>query len=514
MPLVACSSSSPSGIRRECAAGETEACACPDGTVGTMSCEDGRLGTCACPKPFETKLVCAPSTLDFGRVAKGKDRTLEVTCRNEAEAEVTLVIGPIVGGDATLFQRTFDDGYRVVLPPGASFTISVTFGGVRFGPADARLELFREATNGALSIAARIQFQAFTIEGGGSCSPVALDFGAVAPDTEKRLAITCKNESSEPIEVVQLELDATSTRRFTWEPSALPIVIPGFADGVPGEIRIEVAFHPSLEDVGTRKYGILRLVTDDIGISSITFQLGGFAGGPVLACSPLDLDFGTVATGVSAKAAFDCTNVGTEEFPGSAPLLVLDVASTDPAEFSAEIRGTLDPAGFAVGESFAIDVTYHPIDETPDVEAIRIRANTPNADSEEGFQVSVEGLGRDVPVYDLELVPEAIDFGIVDKDRAVTLEFRVRNRLVDGDCLIRDVRLADTCDPAFSLRDGAVHAAARGRAALPGPVPSHRLPGGAVLLPCPLRCLESDRAPPGRPDPWSVEGTLCSDRTV
>jgi hypothetical protein len=157
---------------------------------------------------------------------------------------------------------------------------------------------------------------------------------------------------------------------------------------------------------------------------------------------------------MAVTATIACTNAGLEE-PGSDDRLAIEALSTTSPEFTATIRGEPPPGGYAVGERFAVDVTYLPADEGPDAATLELRSNA----SAEPVRIPLSGTGLVLPPCDFEIVPERLQFGLVDKGSSATLEFAVRNHRADAACLVRNLRLAPTCASAFSLPAGEVQAA-------------------------------------------------------
>jgi hypothetical protein len=97
-----------------------------------------------------------------------------------------------------------------------------------------------------------------------------------------------------------------------------------------------------------------------------------------------------------------------------------------------------------------VEVTYAPADDGVDGGAVRFSSNAIDPD----YQVALQGHGVELPACDVDLVPPALRFGLVPLGSSATLEFAVRNRRPDAGCVIQDLRLAPSCDPAFSLPAG------------------------------------------------------------
>jgi hypothetical protein len=281
---------------------------------------------------------------------------------------------------------------------------------------------------------------------GLNCGPGALNFGTLLPGGESHLEVVCRNFYAEPRAITGVALDPSSHGRFTWTPNEFPLEVPGAIDGVPGEVRIDVRCYATPEDAGHRLNGILVLTSDDPMISRIDVQMSAaVAAGPGFACSPEALDFGIVAQGLPATRSFVCANIGTDR------VFLDSVAVAGSAEYTAVIRDGSSPDGYAPGATVTVDATYAPVDQGVDRASVLLHTSAAYS-----APVALEGHGVVLPPCDVEVAPAQLRFGLVEKDHAATLEFAIRNRGLDAECLIRDVRLSPTCDRAFSLPGGAL----------------------------------------------------------
>ena len=96
----------------------------------------------------------------------------------------------------------------------------------------------------------------------------------------------------------------------------------------PGQsVQVPVVFTPPT----TNKFiGELDISTDDATSSNIKIPLTGFGGGAVILCSPLGLDFGLNAVGITSTLSVLCTNIG-QNVPGhpEANLFIPDPNSSE-----------------------------------------------------------------------------------------------------------------------------------------------------------------------------------------
>lgn len=401
---------------------------------------------------FEPSVACEPPSVDFGSIWRGQTLHRETVCVNTAAHPWSLAPGTIEGLDADLFR--IDPVSPEAVAPGGSWRIRVTVVASRVGLYSAALPLASTTGRpaGKIYLGATAETRAL------ACGPAVVDFGFVAPGSVGHRELVCLNRSPVPIHITELALDASSDQRFSWLPGA-PIVVPPADEAGAGRATIDLAYAPG-PDGGRRHTGRLVISNDEPSTPQLDVRLTGFAGGPRIECSPTALDFGTVALGVPVTRSFACTNTGTDDpTRNDDGLVVSGFAATRPAEFTVAPRGPLQARGYGIGEVFTVDVTYHPVDEGLDGAEIRVLSNATNGTEAQPYAVAVAGQGRDLPPCDVELAPAQLRFGVVERGHAATLEFAIRNRLAEDECLVRNVRLADTCAAAFSLPTGEVAAA-------------------------------------------------------
>ncbi len=399
--------------------------------------------------------TCDTEELSFGKIVKGTSKDLTVNCKNESAVDGVLVINKISGGAVFSHRYTGNEG-RVAVPAGTNVPIVVTYQGSTEGPSSGFLLVEREL-NDKLERVARVRLSGETLDHVIDCTPTTVDFGFVSPQAEAHAVLTCRNEGSDPYRLTSASLDPSSDQRFKWE-IEFPVEIPAAQGNDPGEVNLDLVFKPEEMDQGSRKNGILVLFTDDPGNPRLDVPLTGFAGGPVISCSPSTVEFNTVAKGMSAVRSFVCSNTGTDD-PTRLDdgLKIAALESTNPAEFTAVLKSGAAPAdGYPVGGTFTVEVTYTPIDDGPDSAAIRLPSNAINATDAAPYAVHLKGTGRDLPPCEFSIVPTDLRFGIVEKGRTATLQFAVQNHLPDAVCLIQNLKLAQDCDMEFSLPGGEV----------------------------------------------------------
>ncbi len=422
-------------------------------TVVSIASDGGSLTVRLAGNGVVPAFSCTPDELDFGNVVKTTSRSLTVSCTNESSLDGVLVLSQVQGDDAQFFSYSVagEEG-RVLVGAGRTLEVPVTFRANGSGEAFAFFTIGTEdgGFNVNLTLRANVIDSALERDPDVTCGP-GLDFGFVAPGTSVSRPMTLRNLGNEPLTITDLSMDPTSDAEFSVAPAApfqIPVDDPA-TEARENEVVATFTFSPT--DLG-RRQGTVNLGSSDPNSPRIQICVGGFGGGPTLSCSPASIDFGQVAVGVPVQRSYVCTNAGTDDPSTTDDNLVIESVAATSGEFQAAIRGGAVEAGYAVGETFTVDVTYNPVDEGQDSGAIVLRNNdTANAE----HQTLVSGNGRDLPPCQYEIRPPTLRFGIVNRNNSATLEFGIAN-LLDTECLVTDLRLSDDADPAFTLANGPI----------------------------------------------------------
>ncbi len=418
-------------------------------------------------------LTCAPSTVDFGNVEKGKLGQASVVCLNETALDMLVrVPRGMTGEDEDYFSYGAIPPQGLLVRSGQPLRIPVAFRAE--GVPRERVAQFTLVA-GERDLAT-IELEANTIDtaiaGGPSCDDGGWQFGYDPPGSAREKALTVRNEGADPLTVSALSLigpDAAAFSLLTSAPFTLPPDDPATTEAE-NEAQVVVEFAPALDASVGAVSAQLRFNNSS---NSPVFHacLTGGVGGPALTCAPGAIDFGPVSLGARATREYVCTNDGFDD-PGEVlldNLLVETVTVSGSTDFAARIRnpdGTTGPkdGGYAAGEHFAVEVTYTPTGgEGVDAATIALASNDLLAPMHE---TPVVGGGREIPPCDFTLLPGNLRFGIVEPGESATLEMAVQNNL-DTECLINNVRIGDDPSGVYSV-DMPGHFILRGITAEPG----------------------------------------------
>jgi hypothetical protein len=213
-------------------------------------------------------------------------------------------------------------------------------------------------------------------------------------------------------------------------------------------------------DSGTIDSGAFDAGTIDGGtLDAGAIDAGAWAGGPVILCSPMGLDFGLNAVGVASTLSVLCTNIRTN-VPGD-PMANLFIRGPSPngqglmiqngdAAFDPEFDEPFPAGGLAPGKSAKINVTYAPMTGGSHADTLIISSNDP---VNPRITISLVGTATVLGGCDFTLNPSnGLAFGHVGLGNSAILPFEIVNSSPD-DCLVSDFKMGANSDPAFSIVD-------------------------------------------------------------
>lgn len=274
-----------------------------------------------------------------------------------------------------------------------------------------------------------------------SAQPEAVAFGEVSSGTAREAVVLLRNEGP-----VELRLRSADVVGDDPEPFRLP---DGFPAAIPagGTVPLTVRFTAGARGVSSTAR--LRVVPEDEGVSPVEVGLSGSVPGALLVCTPRELRFSSVWTGVPRTATIVCSNDG---FAGEEldPRLVLDRLVVEGEGFSVRWRLWPEDRGLLPGDSAVAEVKFDPV-------RAGAHRGTLLVGGPRGEQVIVlDGDALETPPCDVEL-PGPVHHDVVEPGVPTTVELAIRNRRGDGPCIVTGLRLCEGTDAAYSLNGGRPH---------------------------------------------------------
>lgn len=396
------------------------------------------------------ELLVEPKNLSFGSVVVLTDKTIAVDVTNTTSipADVQYIPGTNIKGcgvttDSATFcfaatsKRPGADG-RFPLAAGEKATFNITFNPTIVGARERGDFSFQACASCPSTV---VHLDGVGVEKGFVCTPAALEFGVVNPQSCVTKTVSCQNVANEQVTVTDWFADAAAgtSPDFHIAPFTTPKVL---AEN--DSITVDVQYCPA--DLGNDA-GNLLIKTDNADPLRrfATVAMLGSGGGPDIEVQPPVINFGQVSLIAPSRRNVQILNVGF------APLNVVDVLpDVDGTGAFSLVNFTAGTIG--VGEAMTVTVEFQPQAEGMVMSHLLVKST----DSDEP-EVTVQLLGEGVnlPPCSFDVVPATLSFGVVERGRVSSRAFEIRNTGV-SDCLVTSARLVPGSDPEFSLPDGDV----------------------------------------------------------
>lgn len=257
---------------------------------------------CACPTPSQPRV-------DAGTVAPEKDAGPIFDCPETFIEPADIDFGCVLPGETLTIAHP--DLLGATPEPFSSPEFVLDDAGLHFTPTAAR-----EFSASALFFSGRCVMGRQRVIGVGvdsvvSWSPPVIDFRYVVPGETRTANVTFSNCSIEPLTIERLTTSPAMVFRvdagsFTIPPSRREMT----GELVNGERRLEIIFAPTA--FGPQQ-GSVTGETSVATQPTLSVQLLGEGGGPIIDVSPLVLDFGAVTTLTTRNVTV--RNIGTQPLP-------------------------------------------------------------------------------------------------------------------------------------------------------------------------------------------------------
>jgi Abnormal spindle-like microcephaly-assoc'd, ASPM-SPD-2-Hydin/Cep192 domain 4/HYDIN/CFA65/VesB-like, Ig-like domain len=374
--------------------------------VGCQGLSSSHSSTRQPPSPVG-QLTLSSSTLDFGNVVVGGNKTLTITATNSGNASVAVT-------SATSSAPEFSPsgpGLPLTIAAGQSATLSITFTPAAATKASGTLSISSNAANGSVSVA---------LCGTGlppgqlQASPASISFGAVTVGSTQTKSTTLTNAGGSDVTISQA---AVSGAGFQLAGLSVPLTL------TPGQTTsFSIAFTPQSngQDSGTislttsvstsAPQAQLRYAAFEISSASqvrsagasantVTIDLSGSAISPgVLSVAPASMSFVNVEVGTNQSQPATLTNSG-----GST--VTVSQAAVSGSGFS--LVGLTLPLTLTAGQSASFDVVFTPQSAGTSNGNVAFTSNASNP----ALTVPLSGAG--LAPGSLTVTPTSVSFGSV-----------------------------------------------------------------------------------------------------
>jgi hypothetical protein len=374
------------------------------------------------------ELLVAPSVLNFGQVAEGRDSRQTVILRNLGESDCSIEAADIRDPPLSFSRTLLDFSIGDTLTPGDVANIEVVFAPLSVqGSENGFLDI---SSNDPASPLIEIPLQGTSIEITPcllEASPTGLNFGnqAIGSTSEREVILT--NVGTDTCSVQGIAV-TTGTDSF----SAIASILPLLGSPVPAGSSLStiVTYHPESESSHS---GNLQIQYKELGFGNPTSQLNvplDGAGLPATICvEPQEVNFGDIGIGDVVDEQITVSNCGATTLDLRGAFL----EATSHPDFSLQNIPSL-PQDMAPGASTSLTVRAAPtaagaaIAGTAMFGTVSILSNDPDQPS---YPVPVRA-NAEACSSGLICQPLELNFGVVDIGQTLARSFSCFNAGLTG----------------------------------------------------------------------------------
>lgn len=335
-----------------------------------------------------------PTSLSFGNVQVGSNKTLSETVTNTGGTSVTISAIGITGTGMSVTGITAP----LALAAGQSATFNVVFAPTSAGTVSGNVTITSNASNPTLSIA--VSGTGFT-PGTLGANPTSLSFGSVVVGSNKALSETVTNTGGSSLTISAVTASGTG---FSVSGITAPVTL-----NAGQSATFSVTFAPTSAGAVS---GSITL-TSDASNPTLNIPLSGTGVTPgTLGANPTSLSFGSVVIGNSKTLSETVTNTG-----GSS--LTISAVSASGTGFS--VSGITAPITLNAGQSATFSVSFAPASAGAVSGNVALTSNGSNPT----LNIPLSGTG--VTPGDLAANPTSLSFGNVQVGNTSTLSETVTN---------------------------------------------------------------------------------------
>jgi len=325
-------------------------------------------------------LGSSPSSLSFGNVIVGSNKSLSETVTNTGGSSVSISQVAVNGTGFDVSGITAP----VTLTAGQSATFTVTFTPASAANATGSIVVTSTASNPTLTIPLT---GTGVTKGTLGSSPTALSFGSVTIGSNKSLSETVTNTGGSSVTISQVSASGTG---FSFSGISTPVTL-----NAGQSTTFNVTFSPASASGASGNISIISNASNP----TLNIALSGTGVSPgTLGANPTTLSFGSVTVGSNKSLSETVTNTG-----GSS--VTISQASISGSGFS--MSGITTPLTLTAGQSTTFNVTFTPAAATGASGNISIISNASNTT----LNIPLSGTG--VSQGTLGANPTTLSFGSV-----------------------------------------------------------------------------------------------------
>jgi len=309
------------------------------------------------------QLQCAPSSLKFGEVTLGQTETQLLVLTNTGHSSTKISAITVTGSEF----RVYDESLPVVLPPGHTLSLQVTFAPKKIGWTGGRITFSSNASNPTLSLAllgSGVSSEAV------KASPTSLSFGQVSVGSSATLSVVLTNPRTWRIKLFAVQTVGTG---FSVTGPTMPMTL-----NPKQSVTLKIAYAPP---VAGSDGGSISIVGPGVVIPLTGTGAATTAG--QLTLTPASVSFGSVDIGSSSKQIFTVKATGAS--------VTISSASSSNSQFT--LPGVSLPLTIASGQSEQLGAVFTPTkagSASGNLTFASNASNTPSTESMAGTGVSAQ----------------------------------------------------------------------------------------------------------------------------
>jgi hypothetical protein len=324
----------------------------------------------------EPKLTLEKTSLDFGGIRVGFERTRRAVLSNNGSATLTFSEASVAGSGRSSFSKRQDGCSGFTLQPGRTCTIELLFRPQSTGTQRAELQIDSDDPSGRQSVA---------LEGSGTSAKLSvdqqrLDFGTVQRPRTADRTLTIKNNGNARLQIQRVSVTGGAASDFVV--SSIGCGERGLGGGE--SCAVSVRFVPTAN--GARSARLV--IQHDAGGAAMDVDLLGtaLAAVPGFSLSQRSIDFGTRQVGT--RSSIDTITV-TNPGDGRLEIRRVSIDGSEAGDF-VMVAGTCDGAPYVASRgSCTVGVRFSPRGAGARRATLRIQHNA-GADG----TVSLSGQGQ------------------------------------------------------------------------------------------------------------------------
>ena len=331
-------------------------------------------------QPPSSTLSLGVAGLDFGSVAAGTTKTLNVTAVNSGTASITISGASI----STKYFTLTTPKLPVAIAAGQSATMSLQFAPNAAGAFSGTLTVTSDATNTSAVVSLS---GTGTADGQLTLNPSSENFGSVTSGSQQSQTVTLTNTGGESVDISQVSISGTG---FQLSGITTPLTL-----NASQAKTFTVTFAP--QTTGSASGTVT--ISSNASNPTLTMSLSGTGVSPgSLTSNPTSLNFGSVTTGTQQSQTVTLTNTGGTS-------VVISQASISGTGF--QLSGITTPLTLNASQTKTFTVTFAPQTTGSPSGTVTISSNATNP------TLTVPLSGTAVSPGALTSNPTSLNFGSV-----------------------------------------------------------------------------------------------------